>query len=86
MAEAVVKKVKVISAKYVLESESILIVGECEKGRLQHQIHKNCFTFGDKDPDHEMEVTAKLMEGKTITMAFDEDLEDKIKDNYPLKY
>lgn len=86
MAIPVKKKVKVLQAKYVKEADSILIIGECDEGRLRHQINSSCFTFGDKDRVEEMIKTAKLMEGKTIWMVFDPELEGKLKDNYSLKY
>ncbi|MFA7220334.1 MAG: hypothetical protein WC119_07550 [Synergistaceae bacterium] len=86
MAIPVKKKVKVLQAKYVKEADSILIIGECDEGRLRHQINSSCFTFGDKDRVAEMIKTAKLMEGKTIWMVFDPELEGKLKDNYSLKY
>lgn len=86
MTEPVKRKVRVLNAEYVPEAESILILGECQEGRFRQQIHKSSFTFGDKDVDTEMKKTAELMVGKQIYMVFDTDLENKIKDNYPLKY
>ena len=86
MAIPVKKDVKVLEAKYVSDADSILIIGECDEGKLRHQINSTCFTFGDKDKVEEMEKTAELMIGKTISMVFDTDLEGKIKDHYSLKY
>lgn len=86
MSLPVKKKVKVLEAKYVKDVDSIVILGECEKGRLRHQIHSSCFTFGNKDKAKEMENTAKLMLGKTIWMVFDPDLNGKIKDHVKIKY
>jgi len=80
------KKIRVIQAKYIEEADSILIVGECDKGRLRHQIHSSCFTFEGRDKKKEMEKTAAMMIGKNIDMVFDPQLKDKIKDHYPLKY
>lgn len=86
MTEPVKKKVKVLEAQYVDEADSIVILGEWEKGKLRHQIHSSCFTFGNRDKATEMKKTAELMVGKQIWMVFDTDLNGKIKDHYPLKY
>lgn len=86
MAEPTKVKVKVIQAEYVEETDSILLVGQCSKGLFRQQIHSSCFTFGDKDKRLEMAKTAELMVGKHINVVFDKDLNDKIKDRYPLKY
>lgn len=86
MAIPVKRKVKVVEAEYVAEADSILLVGECEDGKLRNQIHSSCFTFGDKNKEEEMKKLAQLMIGKKITMVFDTELNDKIKDHHPLKY
>jgi len=86
MATPVKRKVKVLEAKYVEEADSIIIVGECQDGRFRQQINSSCFSFGDKDKKTEMITTAELMLGKTIWMVFDTELEEKIKDHYPIKY
>jgi hypothetical protein len=86
MAIPVVKKIKVLEAKYVKEAESIVLVGECAEGRFSNQIHSSCFTFGDRNVDDEMTKTAYLLIGKTIGVAFDTELDGKIKDHYKLKY
>tara|TARA_R110000824_G_scaffold12226_7_gene53597 strand:- start:26041 stop:26295 length:255 start_codon:yes stop_codon:yes gene_type:complete len=79
-------KVYVKEAKYIEESDSILIFGECDKGTLRHQIHSACFTFGTLDKKQAMVETAELMLGKTINIVFDGELDDKIKDKHPLSY
>jgi hypothetical protein len=86
MAIPVKKKVKVLEADYVADADSILIIGECSEGRLRHQIHSSCFTFGNKDKVAEMKKTAQLMIGKTLFMVFDVELNGKIKDHAKLKY
>jgi glyoxylase-like metal-dependent hydrolase (beta-lactamase superfamily II) len=30
------------------------LAGECENGRLRHQIHSSCFTFGNKNKEEEI--------------------------------
>ena len=83
---AVKLKVKILEASYVADADAILILGECEKGKLRHQIHSSCFTFGNQDKSTAMSDTAKLMLGKSIWMVFDEELNEKIEDHQPLKY
>jgi hypothetical protein len=86
MAIPVKRKVKILKAQYVKETDSILFIGECPEGRVRHQINSTSFTFGAKNKEEEMEKTAKLMVGKTINIVFDPDLMEKIKDHHPLKY
>ena len=86
MAIPVKKLVHVLEAKYVIEADSIIILGSCDEGEFRHQINSSCFRFGDLDRVKEMTKTAELMVGKTITMIFDPDLDGKIKDHYALKY
>ena len=89
MSNAVKKKVKILDAKYVRDTKSILILGECEHGRLHHQIHQSCFDFGrrtESEIHREMEKTAEMMKGKEIFMVFDPDLDGKMRDRVGLKY
>jgi len=86
MATPVKKQVRVISAEYVKDADSIVIIGECEHGKLRHQIHSGCFNFGNKDKETEMKKTAEMMIGKKIFMVFDPDLLGKIKDHVSIKY
>ena len=77
MSRVVERKIKVLEADYVKEAQSILIVGECEEGRLRTQINRNCFSYGNRTEEEigeELQKTAKMMIGKTINMVFDEDL------------
>jgi hypothetical protein len=84
--EPVKRKVKVLKAEWVKDAESILILGECQEGRFRQQIHKDCFTFGDKDVATEMKKLADLMVGKSIYMVFDPNLDSKIEKDLPLNY
>ena len=89
MPEPVKKKIKVLKAKYVKEAESIAILGECDQGRLVHQIHKSAFSFGDRTEAEiirELEKTAAMMVGKHITIVFDPELNGRIQDHVALKY
>ena len=89
MTEPIIKKVKILEADYVEEAQSILIIGECSEGKLRTQIHRNCYTYGNRTESEiklELKKTAEMMIGKTINMAFDKDLDGKIKDHAKLKY
>lgn len=89
MAIPVKRDIKVLEAQYVRDANSILIVGECKEGRLRHQIHRSCFSFGNRTEEQivkEMEKTAAMMVGKTLTMVFDPDLQGKIKDKVVINY
>lgn len=86
---AVTRKIKVLEAEYVKEAGSILIVGECEEGRLRNQIPRDCFSYGDmteEEIERELQKTAEMMVNKYIDMVFDTDLDGKIKDKQGLKY
>lgn len=86
MAIPVKKKAKVLEAEYVKEPDAILMVVECDQGRFRNQIQSSCFDFGGRDKDTEMKKTAELMIGKWLFVAFDTELDGKIKDHYKLKY
>jgi len=91
MTKPVVKPIKVLDAQYVADVDSIIILGETkldngDMGRLQQQIHSSCFAFGNLDKVTEMKKTAELMKGKTINMAFDTDLINKIDKGEALNY
>ena len=89
MTSPVNKKVKVLEADYIEKAQSILIVGECEEGRLRTHIHRNCFLYGNRNEEQikiELHKTAKMMVGKTINMVFDVDVDGKIKDGAKLEY
>ena len=79
MSCPVMKKIKVLEAKYVEDAESILIRGECTEGELKTQIHKNSFDFGSRtlpEINREMHKTAYLMEGKTLNLLFSDSIQD----------
>ena len=80
------KPVKVIEAEYVTEADAILMICECDKGQLRHQIHSSAFEFGGRDKVTEMIKTAELFVGSTIEAVFDDKLEDKIAKKKPLDY
>jgi len=89
MTRSVTRAIKVLDAQYVNDAQSIIIVGECEEGRLRTQIHRNCFSYGSRTEGEireELQKTASMMMGKTINMVFDEDLDGKIKDGARLAY
>jgi len=89
MAIPVQRKVKVLQAEYVKDAQSILIVGECQEGKLRHQINRSCFSFGNRTEEEiitELEKTAEMMVGKTIRLVFDTELDGKMNDHVNLKY
>ena len=89
MAESVKRKVHVLDAEYSDEAKSILIVGECQEGKFRNQIHRNCFSYGNRsEPEiiNELKKTADMMKGKVIDMIFDPDLDKRIDENGPLNY
>lgn len=76
-------KILVKEAVYIKQVGSITVVGECEKGQIRTQIHKNCFSFNSLDNDEidkQMEITAKLMIGKKITLEYDDEKQSKNND------
>ena len=82
MSSPVERKIKVLEADYVPTAQSILVIGECEEGRLRTHINRNCFSYGNRSEDEiieELRKTAKMMVGKTINMVFDEGLSGNAK-------
>lgn len=75
MSNLVEKVIEVKEAEYVNETDSIVLIGQCDEGMIRTQINSTCFSFGDKDKAIEMQKTAELMIGKKIKMVFDEDSE-----------
>jgi hypothetical protein len=67
----ITKLMTVNEATYSEEADSIVMVCECEEGKIRHQIHSSAFDFGNKDKDYEMAKTAELMVGKKINVVFD---------------
>ena len=67
---------------------------EGQKGKFRSQIHRDSIaTFGDrteKEINEEMEKYVDILKykytGKDITVESDPEIEEKIKDHYPLKY
>ena len=88
MSDPVERAIKVLEAEYVPEAQSILIVGECQEGRLRTQINRSCFSYGTRTEEEiieELDKTATMMIGKTIKMVFDEDLNIDGKNKVSLK-
>ena len=96
MAEPVKVKARVKEVKYVKEAKSLAFLLQCEKGEWLAQIHRdNIATFGnrtEKEINAAMEKYAETMrdiyvgKDKFVNAVFDEDLDAKIKDHFPLKY
>lgn len=96
MSEPVKVKARVIEVNYVKEAKSIAMLLRCDKGEWLSQIHRdNLATFGkrtESEIQKEMEKMADMLRDifvgkeKFVNAVFDEDLEGKIKDHFPLKY
>jgi len=96
MSEVNKIKAKLINAFYVKEAKCVLMLLECEKGRFKSQVHRDAIgSFGDRkeeDIEKEMEKYVDILKfvyvgkNKFINIAFDPELDGKIKDKYPLKY
>jgi len=94
MSEPQKIKCRLLEASYVKEAQSILLLLECEKGRFRTQMHRNTIaTFGNRTEEEiekEMEKYVDILKSnylyKPLYMVFDPDLDNKIEDNYPLKY
>jgi len=90
MGTPVKRKIQVLKADYVKEAQSILIVGECQEGRFRTQIHRDSLaSYGTRSEEEivqEVSKTAQMMVGKTITIVFDPDLDERLDSNAPLDY
>jgi len=88
--EPVSKSIHILKAEYVKEAESILLLGlDSDLGVIRTQIHKSDFYYGDRTEsqiDCELIKTAELLIGKKLNLVFDSELDEKIKNNVPLKY
>ena len=96
MSEPQKIKGKLLSAQYIEEAKSILLVLECENGRFRTQIPRaSIATFGDRS---EREITTEmnkyadmlkhffLGKDKCVTVISDPDLNEKIKDGVRIEY
>lgn len=98
MTEPVKRKIKVLDAQYIEEADSVLIAGECQEGRFRQQIHssnllksifgENYLKITESEKKNGMKIFAEELRRRSTPfyMVFDPDLNDKIEDNYPLKY
>lgn len=89
MAIPVKRKIRVLKAEYVDEAKSILIQGQYKEGLVRHQIHRDCFSYGKRTEAaivKDLQKTAEMMVGKEITIVYDPELDDKIKDKISIKY
>lgn len=89
MSEPVKLNIRVIKAQYIEDADSILIQGQYKDRIIRHQIHRDCFSYGDRTEEQiktELRKTAEMMIGKKITIVYDPELEGRIVDHYPLNY
>ncbi len=89
MAIPVKRKLRVLKAEYIDDAQSILIQGQYKEGLVRHQIHRDCFFYGNRSEEEivkELQKTAEMMIGKEIEIVYDPELDDKIKDKVSIKY
>jgi len=96
MSEFKKVKAKVLDAKYVKEAQSIVFLLECDQGQFRTQIHRDVIaTYGNRTEEEiekELEKYIDILKyayvGKPqfLNVVFDPDLNEKLKDHYPLKY
>ena len=94
MSEPVKKKVKVLGAQYNHEARSIVLQVEFENGKFFTQIPissllpniTNLDQFSEEQMKDATLIFCKNIIGKIINVVFDKDLNDKLRDNYPLNY
>jgi len=78
------KKIKVLNAIYLEDTECFLILGECENGRLTPQIHRRALLpnldfehlptiISESELNEEMNKFAGMIIGREIEMIFDPD-------------
>ena len=79
-------KVTVIEARYLKKADSILMVVENSGKRFYTQINSSAFTIKEGKKEEEMEKLAEMLIGKSINYVCDKEIEDKIKDKFPIKY
>ena len=75
MKERVTKKVLVVSAKYVEEANSIVLVCQDENGnKFRNQIHKSCFSYDNLNEEQinfKLNKISRMLIGKKISLVFD---------------
>ena len=88
MSVPVKRTLNVLSAKYVSDAKSVLIVGECEEGRFRTQIYRDALIPGgiqeglpEKDVGKLFTSFAKDIVGKELTIVFDPDVTERMKAN-----
>ena len=94
MSEPVKKYVTVLGAQYSHEPRCIVLAVECENGQFLTQIPvsqllpnvTNINNFSEEQMNMVTKVFCKNIIGKKINVVFDQDLDSKLKDKYPLNY
>lgn len=96
MSEPVKKNVRVIGAQYSEEAKSFLLMVESPDIRFATQIPiasvlnsetANSFDgFSQEQKKACTDVFCREIIGKHINVVFDPDLDEKLKDNFPIRY
>jgi hypothetical protein len=85
---------KLVNATYVKEAKSVVLLLEYNGAHLRNQIHRDQIaTYGnrseeeiDRELNKYVDTLKTIYMGKEINAVFDPDINNKIKDHYPLKY
>jgi len=92
--EPVIKSVRIKGAQYSHEAKSFIFLVECPDKRFYTQVPINKFLpniinindFTESQMQAATSHFCKSMIGKKINVVFDTDLDEKLKDKYPLSY
>ena len=85
---------KLVDAVYVDTDKEVALLLETPNGRCQARVHRDeIATFGDRDEaeiSKEMDKYVDILKhkclGKTVTVISDTDLDNKLKEGYPIRY
>ena len=92
--EPVIKSVRIKGAQYSHEAQSFIFLVECPDKRFYTQVPidrflpniTNIHEFTEKQMKVATEDFCKTIIGKKINVVFDTELDEKLKDKYPLNY
>jgi hypothetical protein len=94
MSEPVIKEVRVKGSEYSHEAKSFIFLVECPDKRFYTQVPiqrflpniTNINDFTESQMKTATSSFCKEIIGKKIKVVFDVDLDEKLKDRYPLNY
>ena len=75
MTDTIKQIIMVLEAQYIEDAKSILILGECDKGKVRTPIHRDSLgTYGNRSESEISSILqdiAKSLIGKNITLEYD---------------